>query len=159
MFPPKSDSVWSQLPFSDQKVVPDFIACDPDIVKPDVLKPILVNVTNTLTFTDRILPQSSRCLNENETFPCSYFVDLHNKVKLWETHNYCGARIPLEHNNINVQNFRYSLRKFSYPNIQILQFVEFGFPLGLWSEAYLEPCVKTTHQPILIFPMWTSSLR
>ena len=122
--------------------MPDFITCKPDVIKPDVLKPELVNVTPTLTFTDRVLPQSNHSLKENESFPCSYFVNLHEKVKAHGTHNYCGARIPLEHNNINVQNFRSYLWKFSYPNIQILQFIEFDFPLGLWSEAYLEPCVK-----------------
>jgi hypothetical protein len=34
------------------------------------------------------------------------------------------------------------LTKFSYPHIHILQYVEFGFPLGLWSNAYLEPSTK-----------------
>ena len=122
--------------------MPDFITCTPNVIKPDVLKPDLVNITPTLTFTNRVLPQSNHSLVENESFPCSHFVNLHKKVKAHGTHNYRGARIPLEHNNINVQNFRSYLRKFSYPNIQILQFIEFGFPLGLWSEAYLEPCVK-----------------
>ena len=34
------------------------------------------------------------------------------------------------------------MSRFKYPDIHILQFVAFGFPLGLWSNAYLEPCSK-----------------
>ena len=30
--------------------------------------------------------------------------------------------------------------KYSYPHIHIMQFVEFGFPLGLWTNSYLVPC-------------------
>ena len=71
-----------------------------------------------------------------------YFVNLHSAVKMHGVHNYRGARIPLEHNNINVGNFRALLIKFCYPHIHILQFVEYGFPLGLWSDAFLEPSVK-----------------
>ena len=57
-------------------------------------------------------------------------------------HNYRGARIPLAHNNIIVCNFRSYLTKYRYPHLHILQFVEFGFPLGLWSDAFLKPSDK-----------------
>ena len=67
---------------------------------------------------------------------------MHNFVKSFGVHNYRGARIPLAHNNINVATFRDYLIKFKYPQIHIMQFVEFGFPLGLWSEAYLEPTTR-----------------
>ena len=90
-------------------------------------------------FQDRCLPKTSCVLSENTDFPMQYFVDLHNAVKLHGVHNYRGARIPLAHNNIIVEKFRYYLKKFDYPNIHILQFLEFGFPLGLWTDAYLQP--------------------
>jgi hypothetical protein len=122
--------------------VPDFIVCDPDIVKPDCLKNVDFQVTDKLVFKDRILPSTSCLFKENEHFPMSYFVNLHNVVKSYGVHNYRGARIPLAHNNINVDTFRSYLTKYSYPHLHILQFVQFGFPLGLWSDAFLEPSVK-----------------
>ena len=88
---------------------------------------------------DRSLPPSKCVFEENLLFPKSYFIDLHKAVKVHNVHNYKGARIPLAHNGINVGKFRELLTKFSYPHIHILQFVEFGFPLGLWTDAYLEP--------------------
>ena len=39
-------------------------------------------------------------------------------------------------------NFRYYLTKFSYPHIHVLQYIEYGFPLGLWSDSFLSPCEK-----------------
>ena len=113
-----------------------------DVVKPEALKIDNVKISDDLTFTDRVLPVTDRYLHENKNFPMSYFLDLHSRVKSFGTHNYKGARIPLSHNNINVENCRFYLTKFQYPHIHILQFVEYGFPLGLWSEAYLKPSTK-----------------
>ena len=127
------------LPFSGQCNVPDFIECKPDIAKSERLKPLNVNVTDSLEFTDRMLPPTKCKLAPNETFSQEYFLELHRAVKLYDTHNYKGARIPLQHNNINVAAFRSFLTKFKYPHIHILQYVEYGFPLGLWTESFLVP--------------------
>ena len=116
--------------------------CKPDIVKPDKLATFDVNVTENLIFTDRLLPTNLYKNIENPRFNKSYFVDLHNAVKIYNVSNYKGARIPLKHNNIDVETFRSYLTKFSYPHIHILQYVEYGFPLGLWTDAYLEPSTK-----------------
>ena len=113
--------------------------CKPDIEKPDKLAPFTVDITEKIIFTDRLLPTNVYSFNENENFSQSYFIELHNAVKIYNVSNYKGARIPLRHNNINVDIFRSYLSKFSYPHIHILQYVEFGFPLGLWTDAYLEP--------------------
>ena len=99
-------------------------------------------VTDKLSFNDRILPPTSCSFVENKQFPMSYFVELHNVVKSYGVHNYRGARIPLPHNNINVDSFRSYLTKYRYPHLHILQFVQFGFPLGLWTDAFLEPSDK-----------------
>ena len=56
---------------------------------------------------------------------------------MWKT-----AKVPEFLSNINVARFWDYLTKFNYPHIHILQYVEFGFPLGLWSNAYLEPSTK-----------------
>ena len=63
-------------------------------------------------------------------------------MKIYDTNNYRGARIRLEHNNINVDVFRSHLIKYSYPHMHLMQYVEFGFPLGLWTDAYLEPATR-----------------
>jgi len=81
-------------------------------------------------------------LDENKNFSKSYFVDLHNYVSSFGVPNYKGARIPLAHNNIIVSKFRDYLTKFEYPHSHLLQSIEFGFPLGLWTDAYLMPCSK-----------------
>ena len=125
-----------------QNSVPDFIECKPDITKLESLKSCSVKVSDTLVFMDRSLPPTKCIFQEHSSFSKSYFVDLHKAVKLYDTHNYKGARIPLAHNNINVNKFREYLIKFAYSHIHILQFVEFGFPLGLWTDAYLEPSTK-----------------
>ena len=122
--------------------VPDFIECKPDIEKPESLKMFEVKITENLQFMDRILPSTNCKLVEHPVFNRAYFLDLQKSVKLYDTNNYRGARIPLKHNNINVESFRNYLIKFSYPHSHIMQYVEFGFPLGLWSDAYLEPATR-----------------
>ena len=122
--------------------MPDFIQCQPDLIKPDRLKPCEFVVSDNLTFIDRVLPPTNCVLVENIEFSSSYFVDLHEKVKFYGVHNYRGAKIPLQHNGINVTKFRDYLLKFEYPHIHLMQFIEFGFPLGLWSEAFLVPSVQ-----------------
>ena len=81
-------------------------------------------------------------LGEHPTFNRAYFLNLHESVKLYDTNNFRGARIPLQHNNINVDNLRSYLTKYSYQHMHICQYVQYGFPLGLWSEAYLEPATR-----------------
>ena len=130
------------LPFSGLSNLPDFIECKPDIVKTDSLKSLTVNVTETLNFTDRLLPPTQCKLVEHPTFSKQYFLNLQKAVKVYNVNNYKGARIPLQHNNINVENFRALLTKFRYQHIHILQYVEFGFPLGLWSDAFLVPSTR-----------------
>ena len=111
-------------------------------MKTEFLKSFVVPLTNKLNFTDRQLPVTNCNFTEHSQFTKLYFVNLHNAVKSCGTNNYRGARIPLAHNNINVDKFRDLLTKFGYPHIHILQFIQYGFPLGLWSDAFLEPSTK-----------------
>ena len=122
--------------------MPDFIECKPDLEKPESLKFCEVQITDSLKFMDRLLPPTSCNFAEHTVFNKAYFLDLHRAVKLYDTNNYRGARIPLQHNNILVEPFRSYLTKYAYPHMHIMQFVEFGFPLGLWSDAYLEPATS-----------------
>ena len=116
--------------------------CEPDVAKPEALKPYDVKVHDNLVFHDRLLPPNIHPSCENTSFSKDYFVGLHNAVKIFNVSNYKGARIPLKHNNINVEKFRSYLTRLSYPHIHVLQYVEFGFPLGLWTDAYLEPSTR-----------------
>ena len=130
------------MPFSNVDYVTDFIECRPDISEKIKLLPINVEVSKNLVFEDRTLPDNACSLIEPSDFPKSYYVDLHLAVKAFKTNNYNGARIPLRHNNINVEKFRAYLSQFNYPHQHILQYIEFGFPLGLWTDAYLVPCTR-----------------
>ena len=65
----------------------------------------------------------------NDKFPVSYFIDLHNKVLAHNTYNYIGARIPLEHNGLNIEVWKNKL--VNYGDKELIQFLEFGWPLGL----------------------------
>ena len=140
------------MPFANQSKVPYFIECNPDVKKPEVLKPVEVQICTNLKFVDRILPQPCVSLVENVTFPMQYFVDLHNLVKSYNDYNFKGARIPLAHNSINVAKFRQLLSEFEYPYIHIMQYIEFGFPLGLNYDAYLEPNVKNHSSAYSFYP-------
>ena len=102
----------SELPFYTEDSVHALNCSKFDVVRPEALMIDNVKISNNLTFTDRVLPVTNRFLDENKEFPMSYFLDLHSKVKSFGTHNYKGARIPLSHNNINVENCRFYLTKF-----------------------------------------------
>ena len=75
-------------------------------------------------------------------------MDLHKQVSSHSpfhpenTPNYLGARIPLQHNRLNVEAWK--KRLVNYENREILQFIEFGFPLGLTQDP--PPRLESTLQ-------------
>ena len=70
-----------------------------------------------------------------------YFVDLYVQVSQYETYNFNGARIPLCHSNVKVDKIRQYLPE-SFDNIAVIQYLEFGFPLGLIEDYILQPTLK-----------------
>ena len=85
-------------------------------------------------FIDRNLPELKLPFTRNDHFPPEYFVELHNSVIAgsylnFDKSNFMGARIPLSHCKLNIQNWRRYLVGYDQP--EILQHLEFGFPLGL----------------------------
>ena len=99
---------------------------------------------NGLVFVDRKIPQiyeKPYSFSENVEFSSSYFVNLHENVKLYGNYNFLGARVKLQHSKINLENFR-KLLPFDFEDIGILQYLEFGFPLGLDSDFKLVPVLK-----------------
>ena len=86
-------------------------------------------------FVDKKLPYSSSNIAPNPNFPIDYFMSMHQAVISDNinyspgTPNHCGARVTLRHSRLKIDNWRRLL--MGYENAHIVQFLEFGFPLGL----------------------------
>ena len=89
-------------------------------------------------FIDKVLPEIVTEWQPNPNFSCDYFVALHSFASAGcanyppMTPNYLGARIPLRHTRLNIQSWRKLLH--GYEKAEVLQFLEYGFPLGLTSD-------------------------
>ena len=94
------------------------------------------------SFTVPCLLQETKPIyfKSNDAFPCSYFIDLHNNVIACGTYNYCGARIPLSHSNLNMSYWREML--IDYHDTDLCEFLEFGWPLGLDPSMPLTSTLK-----------------
>ena len=101
---------------------------------------------NNQIFIDRVLPDPTATMEVSPFFPPDYFVTLYNHVSSsnpnypTDTPNYCGARVPLIHTRLNIQKWRQLL--IGYENIEIMQFLEYGFPLGLTTNPILESSLQ-----------------
>ena len=88
-------------------------------------------------FVDRKLPISQVVVEPNQKFGTDYFIALHKLVAApgpyWPagTPNHLGARIPLQHSGLNMDRWRYHLTGYDDGSKEILQLIEYGFPLGL----------------------------
>ena len=87
----------------------------------------------------------------------SYFTALHSMVaaeaQYWPawTPNHLGARIPLRHSKLKVDRWRHHL--IGYENIEICQFIEFGFPLGVSSDT-LASTYRNHGSSYKFYPYW-----
>lgn len=124
------------------------VPATPDLEKVSKLYDNKVTLPNGSTFVDKILPHPAHITTEDEVFSAAYFIDLHNKVRLSGTYNFAGARVELAHSKINVDLFRQKLE--DYDDKVICQFLQYGFPLGLAQEVFLEPCLKN-HQSAYLY--------
>ena len=75
-------------------------------------------------------------------------VDLHHKVKQHGKPNFIGARIPLS-SQLNIENWKFLLR--DYWDQQLIQFLQFGFPLGFNRDCKLQ-CEMGNHRSAIEFP-------
>ena len=107
-------------------------------------KPI---ITPFGTFIDKVLPAPSHQLQPRDTYTADYFSSLHNLVAAAGiradgstypalTPNFLGARIKLKHVGMKTERWRYHLR--GYEHAELVQHLEFGFPLGLNDVPELE---------------------
>ena len=89
----------------------------------------------TKIFLDKKLPASKVVLKENKDFSMDYFVTLHKITAAQGLHypagtpNHVGARVPLRHTGLKIDRWRYHL--VGYEEAEIVQYLEFGFPIGL----------------------------
>ena len=89
-------------------------------------------------FLDKKLPGTTINFKENKSFGQDYFVALHKMAAAPGPHypagtpNHIGARIPLRHTSLKLDRWRHHL--IGYEEIDLCQFLEFGFPLGLGDD-------------------------
>ena len=108
------------------------------LLKPSSLKNSFFNFKHgdvEKFFMDKKLPCSTFPLVENTGFGSHYFTTLSILTSAegptWkaDTPNYCGARIKLAHTDLNIDCWRKYL--LGYEGREIVQFLEYGFPIGL----------------------------
>ena len=127
----------------------------PDLDKSSYLQSKQVKLQSGNIFEDKVLPDSSCNFAPNQEFPPSYFVDLHKKVREAGTYNFAGARIILKHNKINVELFRELLE--DYEDVEVCQYLQYGFPLGLALEVFLDQSLKN-HQSAFTYFSYVDTL-
>ena len=135
------------LPFIGSEDMSSFQEPVKPILKTRNLKQSRFVLPDGSCFVDRILPSPGVDLVQHQTYNAEYFIDLHHKTVapgsrgqyVWPeaTPNYLGARIPLRHTTFNLEKWRYHLTGYDCP--EIVQFLEFGFPLGLGELSTLKP--------------------
>ena len=121
---------------------------------------------STMVFVDRKLPPTKVQILPNERFNKDYFVQLHALVgapgPAWPawTPNHKGARIPLRHSGLKMDRWRYHLTGYDDGRKEILQLVEFGFPLGLCEEPHptLVSTLSNHGSSYNFYPWWDEFL-
>ena len=100
-------------------------------------------------FIDRILPAPAEPLLERKTYTAEYFTCLHNLVAAAGiradgstypalTPNYLGARLKLKHVTMKTHRWRHHL--IGYEHADVVQHIEYRFPLGLDEKPDLQGC-------------------
>ena len=154
-----ADEQCSLLPGSED-VLP-FLSNKPvkSEIKVSALKPALFYLHDGKIFYDKHLPDPaptflSRIIPHSR-FSSEYFTALHSIVAApginypAGTYNFQGARIPLAHTNLNIQKWRELLE--SYPKKDLVDKLEFGFPIGTSENPDLEPTLKNHSSSYMYF--------
>lgn len=141
------------LPFALLEDVSDILGVAPKQVHKVNSLPDLAVTLPVGTFNDKLLPVPVYNLKSNEVYTADYFVALHNITAAPGiradgstypalTPNHIGARVSLPHVKLRLDRWRYHL--VGYENADIVQFLEFGFPIGLTNLPDLE-CSSQNH--------------
>ena len=140
------------LPFKTHGDVLDsgFHITEKPITKVSLLKDRKVRLPGGF-FIDKFLPPPNCSPTVPEPFTGDFFVSLHNIVSAAGTRedgssysaytpNYMGARIKLLHTGLKPERWRVHL--IGYEHSEIVQFIEYGFPLGLCELPDLESSTR-----------------
>ena len=141
------------LPFQQLEDIPAFLGLAPKQVHKVNSLPDLAVTMPTAVFMDKLLPAPASNLKANDTFTADYYIALHNisaapgmrgdgSTYPAYTPNHIGARVKLPHVGLKVDRWRHHLT--GYEDAEVVQFVEFGFPLGLSDQPDLE-CATRNH--------------
>ena len=145
-----SPPVHPALPFMDAEDLGDYGQPAKPVLKPGFLKNSCFVLSKDQIFINKLLPPPEVDLVKHPEFPASYYIDLYRKASapgrrgqfLWpaDTPNHLGARIPLSHTTFNLEAWRKHLIGYEQP--EIVQFLEYGFPLGLQDLPVLAPTLR-----------------
>ena len=122
----------------EELITPSHVQPAAPLLKTSALNDFQVKLPGGKFFIDKVLPELSKSFTVNKYYPPEYFAALHHLVNTPSMHypggtpNHLGARIPLQHTNLNLPMWRKHL--IGYDNPEICQFLEFGFPLGLQQD-------------------------
>ena len=140
-----------ELPFQSLDDLEDVLGQAPkQIHKVNKLLDLVVKMPSG-QFMDKALPASENTLLANTVFTADYYVALHNitvapgikgdgTVYPAFTPNHLGARVRLPHVKLNIERWRHHL--IGYEHAELVQLLEFGFPLGLSSVPELGSCTR-----------------
>ena len=119
-------------------------------IKVSQLKSAFFFLPDNKIFIDKTLPESDPAfienLVENPNFSPTDFVNLHERVFApgpdypQGTYNFKGARISLTHTKLNIPAWKRYLA--DYFRQDLLDYLEFGFPIGVDPEGTTEPSLK-----------------
>ena len=139
----------NDLPFHLVDDIPDVLGLAPKQVnKMSMLLDMSVE-TPRGRFVDKALPPSDFELVADRVFTKDYYTALHNitaapgvradgTVYPVFTPNHLGARVELPHIKLKLNKWREHL--IGYEHAELVQFLQFGFPLGLVTSPDLESC-------------------
>ena len=162
--PDKHKGGWSgsELPFHGVEDIPDLLGLAPkQIQKVRNLLDLEVKLPLGI-FTDKVLPAPGHRLEINQVFTSDYFVALHQITVApgyradgtpfpANTPNHLGARVTLPHTRLKLERWRHYL--IGYDSAELVQYLEFGFPLGLQESAKLD-CQTRNHGSAYMWFDW-----
>ena len=119
-------------------------------IKVSQLKKTMFYLPDNKIFIDKVLPDPEpRFLDRlipHSCFTPQYFTALHELVFApgldypAGTYNHKGARISLSHTGLNIPAWRKHLA--DYHRRDLVDYLEFGFPIGVDPEGHTEPALK-----------------
>ena len=131
------------------------------VLKPALLKDRFFHFQHGGTemfFVDKTLPDTATTLVPDKRFDASYFVTLSMLCSAEGpsyspgTPNYRGARMKLAHTTLNMERWRHHL--VGYDKIEICQFLEYGFPIGLGDPSPILTPAMSNHGSSYSFYPW-----